>query len=56
MTLRSRGFLAGVSIVASLVAGTIGASANDSVSKAVADPNQWAVAGHDYGNTRYSPL
>jgi glucose dehydrogenase len=56
MTLRSRGFLAGVSIVAGLVAGTIAASANDSVNKAVADPNQWAIAGHDYANTRYSPL
>ena len=56
MTLRSRGFLAGVSVVAGLVAGTMGAAANDSVSKAVADPNQWANAGHDYGNTRFSPL
>ncbi len=56
MTLRSRGFLAGASIVASLMIGTIGAGANNSVDKAVADTNQWAVAGHDYGNTRYSPL
>jgi PQQ-dependent dehydrogenase (methanol/ethanol family) len=24
--------------------------------KAVSDPNGWAVAGHDYGNTRFSPL
>ena len=56
MTLRSRGFLAGASIVASLMIGTFGAVANDSVDKAVADANQWAVAGHDYGNTRYSPL
>ena len=56
MTLRNMGFLAGMSIIASLVAGTIGANANDSVNNAVADPNQWAVAGHDYGNTRYSPL
>jgi alcohol dehydrogenase (cytochrome c) len=56
MTLRSRGFLAGVSIVASLVAGTFGVSANDSVVKAVSDSNQWAVAGHDYANTRFSPL
>jgi len=56
MRLRSRGLLAGVSILASLAAGAIGASANDTVVKAVADPNQWAVAGHDYANTRYSPL
>ncbi len=56
MTLRSRRFLAGASIIASLVAGTIAAGANDSVNKAASDPNQWAVAGHDYGNTRFSPL
>jgi glucose dehydrogenase len=56
MTLRSRGFLAGASIVAGLMIGTIGAGANDSVDKAAADANQWAVAGHDYGNTRFSPL
>ena len=56
MRLRSRGFLAGVSIIASLAAGSFGASANDSVAKAVADTNQWAVAGHDYANTRFSPL
>ncbi|MCA6124245.1 PQQ-dependent dehydrogenase, methanol/ethanol family [Bradyrhizobium sp. WSM 1704] len=35
----------------------IGASrANDSVAKAVSDPNGWAIAGHDYGNTRFSGL
>jgi glucose dehydrogenase len=56
MMLRSRGFLAGVSIVASLVAGTFGVSANDSIVKAESDANQWAVAGHDYANTRFSPL
>ena len=56
MRLRSRGFLAGVSIVASLVAGSLGASANDAVTKAVSDSNQWAIAGHDYANTRYSSL
>ena len=48
--------MAGVSILASLAAGSLGASANDSTVKAVADANQWAVAGHDYANTRYSPL
>ncbi|MGK4678355.1 hypothetical protein ACSLWG_22910, partial [Salmonella enterica] len=31
-------------------------NANDSVAKAVSDPNGWAIAGHDYGNTRFSPL
>ncbi|MBK5652547.1 MULTISPECIES: PQQ-dependent methanol/ethanol family dehydrogenase [Bradyrhizobium] len=40
-----------------MVLAGIGASkANDSVVKAVSDPNGWAIAGHDYGNTRYSPL
>jgi len=51
-----QGFLAGVSLAACLIAGTLGASANDSVAKAVSDNNQWAIAGHDYGNTRYSTL
>lgn len=56
MRLRSRGFLAGVSILASVAAGSFGATANESVAKAVSDSNQWAVAGHDYANTRFSPL
>jgi alcohol dehydrogenase (cytochrome c) len=56
MALRGKGFLAGASMIAGLVAGTIGASANDSVVKAVSNTDQWAIAGHDYGNTRYSPL
>ncbi|MBR1225191.1 PQQ-dependent dehydrogenase, methanol/ethanol family [Bradyrhizobium sp. AUGA SZCCT0176] len=33
-----------------------GASANDSVVRAVANTEQWAIAGHDYANTRFSPL
>jgi PQQ-dependent dehydrogenase (methanol/ethanol family) len=48
--------LAGISVAAMLAAGTIGAHANDSVLKAQSDQAQWAVAGHDYGNTRFSPL
>jgi len=56
MKLRNRGLFSGLPVIAGLIAGTIGATANDSVSKAVADPNQWAIAGHDYGNTRFSPL
>jgi PQQ-dependent dehydrogenase (methanol/ethanol family) len=39
-----------------LAAVTSGVRANDSLIKAQSDQNQWAVAGHDYGNTRYSPL
>ena len=56
MTFRSKGFLAGFSVLAILVAGTFGARANDSVLKAQSESGQWAVAGHDYGNTRFSPL
>lgn len=48
--------MAGVSMVAGLVGATVGAHANDSIIKAASDANQWAVAGHDYGNTRFSPL
>ncbi|KWV48943.1 alcohol dehydrogenase [Bradyrhizobium macuxiense] len=56
MKLRSGTFFAGASLVAMLIA-SIGASrANDSVAKAASDPNGWAIAGHDYGNTRFSPL
>jgi alcohol dehydrogenase (cytochrome c) len=56
MTSRHRGFLAGISIAAILAAGTVGVRANDSVLKAEAEAGQWVVAGHDYGNTRFSPL
>src|SRR6516162_4913158 len=53
---RSKRFFAGASLAAFLVAGASGVKANDSVLKAESDPNGWAVAGHDYGNTRYSSL
>jgi alcohol dehydrogenase (cytochrome c) len=56
MALGNRGLLAGISVAAIMAAGTIGADANDSVLKAQSDQAQWAVAGHDYGNTRFSPL
>src|SRR4030095_4699519 len=56
MDLRSRGFFAGVSLAALLMVGATGAKANDSVMKAVADPNGWAIAGGDYGNMRFSSL
>ncbi|UPK37243.1 PQQ-dependent dehydrogenase, methanol/ethanol family [Bradyrhizobium sp. 186] len=48
-----RKFIAAISIAigAASVAG-----ANESVVKAVANTDQWAIAGHDYGNTRFSPL
>jgi len=51
-----RGLLAGISVAAMLAATTLGAHANDSILKAQSDQAQWAVAGHDYGNTRFSPL
>lgn len=56
MMLGRKSFLAGISMVAMLAAGTVGVRANDSILKAQAEPGQWAVAGHDYGNTRFSPL
>lgn len=56
MKLRSGIFFAGVSLVAIVMAGIGASKANDSVAKAVSDPNGWAIAGHDYGNTRFSPL
>jgi PQQ-dependent dehydrogenase (methanol/ethanol family) len=54
--MRSRQFIAVVSIATGMAAATFAASADDSVVKAVADSDQWAIAGHDYGNTRFSPL
>ncbi|WP_249137836.1 PQQ-dependent dehydrogenase, methanol/ethanol family [Bradyrhizobium tropiciagri] len=56
MKLRSGIFFAGVSLVAMVMAGMAASNANESVAKAVSDPNGWAIAGHDYGNTRFSPL
>src|SRR3569833_265299 len=56
MTFGTKGFLAGISMIAMLAAAIPGVRANDSLIKAQADSNQWAVAGHDYGNTRFSPL
>jgi PQQ-dependent dehydrogenase (methanol/ethanol family) len=56
MGLRSRSFFAGVSVAALAMTVASGVQANDSVVKAVSDPNGWAIAGHDYGNTRFSPL
>ncbi|WGS21061.1 MULTISPECIES: PQQ-dependent methanol/ethanol family dehydrogenase [unclassified Bradyrhizobium] len=56
MKLRSGTFFAGVSLAAMLMASVGVSRANDSVVKAASDPNGWAVAGHDYGNTRFSPL
>jgi alcohol dehydrogenase (cytochrome c) len=56
MELRSRSIFAGVSLAAFAMIVASSVQANDSVVKAVSDPNGWAIAGHDYGNTRFSPL
>ncbi|KRR21563.1 alcohol dehydrogenase [Bradyrhizobium lablabi] len=56
MGLRSKSFFAGVSVAAIAMIAASGVQANDSVVKAVSDPNGWAIAGRDYGNTRFSPL
>jgi len=56
MGLRSRSIFAGISLAAFAMVVASSVQANDSVVKAVSDPNGWAVAGHDYGNTRFSPL
>src|ERR1700730_4738332 len=51
-----RQFIAVISIATGMVAATFAVSARDSVVKAVANSAEWAIAGHDYGNTRFSPL
>lgn len=56
MAFGNRGFLAGISVAAILAASTVGVRANDSIIKAQSDQAQWAAPGHDYGNTRFSPL
>jgi hypothetical protein len=44
MGLRSRSFFAGVSVAAFAIIAASGVQANDSVVKAVSDPNGWAIA------------
>jgi PQQ-dependent dehydrogenase (methanol/ethanol family) len=51
-----RQFIAVISMATGMVAATFAASARDSVVKAVANSAEWAIAGHDHGNTRFSPL
>ena len=52
----SGALLASAGALATLLLGFAPASANDSVIKGGQDPNEWAVYGKDYANTRYSPL
>ena len=54
--MRSRQVIAVISIAVGTVAAAFAASAHDSVVEAVANSDQWAIAGHDYGNTRFSLL
>ncbi len=48
--------LAGAAAVSCLMLGMASAGANNSVLKGAQDPNEWAVYGKDYANTRFSPL
>ena len=48
--------LASATAASCLMLGMASAGANDSVLKGAQDPNQWAVYGKDYANTRFSPL
>ena len=51
------GLLLGSVLAASLIAGlTAGARADGMLDKALSDANGWAMYGHGYDNTRYSPL
>ena len=52
----SGALLASAGVLATLLLGFAPASANESVIKGGQDPNEWAVYGKDYANTRYSPL
>src|SRR5262245_38052466 len=53
---RSRSFFAGISLAALALTLASGVQANDSVVKAVSDPNGWTIAGRAYGHTPFSPL
>ena len=52
----SGALLASAGALATLLLGFAPASANKSVIKGGQDPDEWAVYGKDYANTRYSPL
>ncbi len=57
MTRRYTGLLRGVAATALVVAAaTGGARADEALDKALADASGWAMYGHGYDNTRYSPL
>ncbi len=48
--------LAGAAVACCLLSGLGSAGANEFVIKGGQDPNEWAVYGKDYANTRFSPL
>src|SRR5271166_6160909 len=56
MTKLKGALLAGAALGYCLMLGLESAGANESVIKGGQDPNEWAVYGKDYANTRYSPL
>ncbi|MBV8508166.1 MAG: PQQ-dependent dehydrogenase, methanol/ethanol family, partial [Alphaproteobacteria bacterium] len=57
MQSRRSQLLSSAALAFALVAGLSGSGrANDSLLTASADPNNWAMYGHGYDNTRFSPL
>lgn len=57
MSSRLKAFLwAGVTAAALASLPVAASRANDSIMQATGNPDQWASYGHDYGNTRFSPL
>jgi glucose dehydrogenase len=57
MTSRRSRLLGGVALALGLLTGPAGpAGANDSLMRAMADPNGWPTYGRGYDSTRFSPL
>lgn len=57
MALSRAGLRACTALTAALLLGATGAvRADEALDKAAADPNNWAMYGRSYDNTRYSPL
>ena len=56
MTKLSGALLAGAAAFYTLLLGLTPTAANESVLKGSQNPNEWAVYGKDYANTRFSPL
>ena len=56
MVKSSGALLVSAGVLSALLLGLAPAGASESVIKGGQDPNEWAVYGKDYGNTRFSPL